>query len=331
MKPGAISLAFSWYSGSKRRKVNLAISGTFERNDMTSTPSGARSPVETSSSTTMVTVHSKESGSSGTSGGGFMFGPRKISMPDASSGDAGARIWRSSTAGFAGASGRFGYSPSSRASVMAPRRAVATAVVGLVRYTWSVMVPERPGKLRLKVLTLTASDGGAWPIPTHGPHTGSSIRAPARTRSEYTPVWAIASRICLLPGVTVMTSPGYTVWSLKTAAATARSSKPELTELPMQTWAALVPATSLTGTTLPGEWGWAMRGSSSSSAMCSYSSYSAPSSAPSSTKSSGRCWASSHSRVLSSEGKMAVVAPVSVLMLQIEVRPVTGMVATPGP
>src|SRR5215208_5723694 len=118
----------------------------------------------------MVTVHSRESGSSGASGGGSMFGPRTISMPCASSGDAGARIWRSSTAGFAGASGRSGYSPSSRGSVITPRKAVATAVVGLVRYTWSVIVPERPGKLRLKVLTLTDSEGGACPIPTQGPH-----------------------------------------------------------------------------------------------------------------------------------------------------------------
>src|SRR5215213_5535411 len=57
-----------------------------------------------SSSTTMVTVHSRESGSSGASGGGCMFGPRKISMPCASSGGAGARIWRSSTAVFTGVS-----------------------------------------------------------------------------------------------------------------------------------------------------------------------------------------------------------------------------------
>ena len=124
----------------------------------------------------------------------------------------------------------------------------------------------------MKVLTLTESEGGAWPIPTHGPHTGSSIRAPARTRSEYTPVLAMESRIWRLPGVTVMTSPGETVSSRSTAAAIARSSKPEFTELPMQTCAALVPATSPTGTTLPGECGLAMRGSSASSSMCSRSS-----------------------------------------------------------
>ena len=156
--------------------------------------------------------------------------------------------------------------------MISPRSAVAAAVVGLVRYTWSVIVPERPGKLRLKVLTLTDSEGGACPIPTHGPHTGSSILAPATTRSEYTPVRAMESRIWRLPGVTVITSSGCTVSPRSTAAATARSSKPEFTELPRHTWAAFVPATSRTGTTLSGEWGIAMRGSSSSRAMCSRSS-----------------------------------------------------------
>jgi hypothetical protein len=48
-------------------------------------------------------------------------------------------------------------------------------------------------------------------------------------------------------------------------------------------------------------------------------------------KSSGRCCISSHSLVLSSEEKTPVVAPSSAIMLQIVVRPVTSMLATPGP
>jgi len=36
-------------------------------------------------------------------------------------------------------------------------------------------VPLRPGKFRLKVRSEFAPDGGAWPIPTHGPQAGSSI------------------------------------------------------------------------------------------------------------------------------------------------------------
>src|SRR5215212_4443731 len=48
-------------------------------------------------------------------------------------------------------------------------------------------------------------------------------------------------------------------------------------------------------------------------------------------KSSSRCCILSHSLVLSSEGKTPVVAPSSAIMLQIVVRPVTSMFATPGP
>ena len=66
---------------------------------------------------------------------------------------------------------------------MRPVRAAAAAVDGEHRYTWSSAVPLRPGKLRLNV----RSDGlpltGAWPIPMHGPQIGSSIRAPAESRS----------------------------------------------------------------------------------------------------------------------------------------------------
>jgi hypothetical protein len=62
-------LGFSGNSGSKRRNVYLASSGTFERNAITSTPSGVRSPVEMSSGNTMVTVPLNSSGSSSASGG----------------------------------------------------------------------------------------------------------------------------------------------------------------------------------------------------------------------------------------------------------------------
>src|SRR5918912_1234067 len=236
MMLGAHSWAFLGNSSSKRRNVYLASSGTFERNAITSTPSGERSPVETSSGRTMATVPVKSSGSSSASGGSCMFGPRGTSILSASSSGVGARIWASSTAGYIGASGRSGYSPSSRGSVITPYKAVAAAVGGLDRYTLSDWVPLLPGKFLLNVLTLTESEGGAWPIPTHGPHAGSSIRAPARTRSAYTPVRAMEFSIWRLPGVTVITRSVATDLSFNTAAAIARSSKPELTELPMHTW-----------------------------------------------------------------------------------------------
>src|SRR5829696_5905995 len=158
---GAHSEAFLGNSSSKRLKVYLASSGTFERNAITSTPSGERSPVETSSGRTMATVPTSSSGSSSGSGGGCMLGPLGISMLSASSLEAGGMTWLSSTAGYIGASGRSGYSPSSRGSVITPYKAEAAATVGVVRYTWSEGVPLLPGKFLLKVLTLTESLGGA--------------------------------------------------------------------------------------------------------------------------------------------------------------------------
>ena len=55
------------------------------------------------------------------------------------------------------------------------------ATAGEHRKTESSAVPERPGKLRLKVRSELAFEGGAMPMPTHGPHTGSSIRTPPCT------------------------------------------------------------------------------------------------------------------------------------------------------
>ena len=57
----------------------------------------------------------------------------------------------------------------------------------------------------------------------------------------------------------------------------------------------------------------------------------APSSGPISSKSSSRCWRRSHSRVLSSGGKTAEVAPSSAIMLAIVPRSGTDRSAVPGP
>ena len=70
-----------------------------------------------------------------------------------------------------------------RGSVITPVRALAAAVDGEQRYTASSWVPLRPGKLRLNVRSDGCAFTGACPMPTHGPHTGSSIRAPAVNRS----------------------------------------------------------------------------------------------------------------------------------------------------
>jgi hypothetical protein len=87
-------------------------------------------------------------------------------------------------------------------------------------------VPERPGKFRLKVRSELALDGGAWPMPTQGPQTGSSMRTPPSTSWRYTPDSAIAARICREPGVAVATTSGCTSWpplSASTAPGSARS------------------------------------------------------------------------------------------------------------
>ena len=56
-----------------------------------------------------------------------------------------------------------------------------------------------------------------------------------------------------------------------------------------------------------------------------------PASGASSAKSSSRCWRRSHSRVLSSGGKTAAVAPSSAIMLAIVARSGTARSAVPGP
>ncbi len=71
-----------------------------------------------------------------------------------------------------------GGSPYSRGSSILPLSRETAATAGEQRKTESSGVPERPGKLRLNVRSELASEGGAWPMPTQGPHTGSSILTP---------------------------------------------------------------------------------------------------------------------------------------------------------
>src|ERR687889_1416582 len=93
-----------------------------------------------------------------------------------------------------------GASPYSRGSEILPLSIDTAATAGEQRYTQSSGVPERPGKLRLNVRSEFASDGGAWPIPTHGPHTGSSMRTPPSTSWRETPDPAVAPRVWGQPG-----------------------------------------------------------------------------------------------------------------------------------
>ena len=130
--PGPISLAFLWYSGSKRRKVNLAISGTFDRNDMTS-PRQARV-----TGRDVVIHHYGDRGLERVRKLGGL--GRRLDVRAARDLDARSLILRRGLEDLSvihrrvrRGLGQLGYSPSSRGSVMTPRRAVAAAVVGLVR------------------------------------------------------------------------------------------------------------------------------------------------------------------------------------------------------
>src|SRR5919199_1706168 len=128
---------------------------------MTSTPSGARSPVEMLSGCTVAMRALTESSSGVCSGGVLMFGPRGISILSASSGSAGAKMWTSSMYGLSSGIGKSsGASPYSRGSSILPLSIDTAATAGEHRYTQSSGVPERPGKLRLNVRSEFASLGG---------------------------------------------------------------------------------------------------------------------------------------------------------------------------
>src|SRR5918999_3432030 len=81
MKPPPHSNVRSWNPGSCRRNMYFAHSGIFDQRLIPRAPSGAISPVETSSSTTMVIRPSSTSGSGRPSGGGTMFGSYDLDGP----------------------------------------------------------------------------------------------------------------------------------------------------------------------------------------------------------------------------------------------------------
>src|SRR3712207_9310050 len=114
MKPPPHSNVRSWNPGSCLRNMYFAHSGMFDQRLIPMAPSGAISPVETSSSTKMVIRPSSASGSGRPSGGGKMFGPLTISTDRASSGGGGRGLWRSSIHGVEGGGGKGGGSSNSR-------------------------------------------------------------------------------------------------------------------------------------------------------------------------------------------------------------------------
>src|SRR6266581_5803970 len=132
MNPPPHSLARATNSGSSFRKQYSVMAGMFDRSAITITPSGDMEPVEMLSGNTMSTFHCNASGRSGGTGGGLMFGPRKIVTAAASSTEGGQISMKSSVTGFGAV--MLGYSmPRSRGSVITPFNAVAPATSGDAR------------------------------------------------------------------------------------------------------------------------------------------------------------------------------------------------------
>ena len=102
-------------------------------------------------------------------------------------------IWRSCRVGSGATAGRRGASPGFAVGDPAGQ-ALAARVDGEHRYTASSAVPLRPGKLRLKVRSDGRPETGAWPMPMQGLQIGSSILAPAASRSWETPERPMTSR-----------------------------------------------------------------------------------------------------------------------------------------
>ena len=223
MNPPPRRRARAGKSGSKRTNMNEAQASMFDQTDIAITPSGAMSPVETSSPTTMSTSPSTDSGSAGGGAGATRFGPRSTATGSAPSPRGGMMIV-SCPRGSGGGEGARSVATTPLGSVISPVMALAAAVDGLHRYTRSSAVPLRPGKLRLKVRSDGTPFSGAVPMPTHGPQMGSSILKPAFMRSSYTPDRAIVPRIWREPGVAVTCTPSATRRPRTVAATTARSS-----------------------------------------------------------------------------------------------------------
>ena len=121
------------------------------------------------------------------------------------------------------------------------------------------------------------------------------------------------------------------VLPLSSAATLSMSISDEFVQEPMHTWSTFVPLRSATFFTLSGLCGQAISGSRVDRSMSMIRSYSASASLESSAQSASRPSAFRKARVMSSDGKMDVVAPSSVPMLVMVARSGTDRVLMPSP
>ena len=172
---------------------------------------------------------------------------------------------------------------------------------------------------------------GLCPIPIQGPHALSSILAPAFIISDNAPLSASILRTCFEPGAIQSETLGSTVLPLRIEATFIISTKEEFVHEPIATWSTLIFPISSVVLTLSGIWGQAAMGTSEQRSMSITSSYSASASAESSTQSFSLPCALRNARVISSDGKIDVVAPSSAPIFVIVARSGTDKVFTPSP
>ena len=166
-------------------------------------------------------------------------------------------------------------------------------------------------------------DGGAWPIPTHGPQAGSSIRTPAVSRSTYVPRPRDLVEDLARAGRRGRRHEGLgDPLAAQHGADHSEVLVGEFTDEPMQTCKSSVPATSSTGATLPGLDGLATRGTSAARSMTSSSSKSPGVAGLERGEVLRALLLLEPTRVCSSEGKTAPVAPSSAIMFAIVPRSV---------
>jgi len=97
------------------------------------------------------------------------------------------------------------------------------------------MVPHRPLKLRLNVLSDIAPLFGAWPIPIQGPQAASKILAPEEMRSLNAPFSDSILTIDELPGAIIKLTFLLTLFPFNIEATFIRSVYEELVHEPIAT------------------------------------------------------------------------------------------------
>ena len=241
-----------------------------------------------------------------------------------------------------------------------PPRASATTSSGLpIKFIVFLLPSLRPGKLRLKLVTMVfsppPSSSGRLHCPMHGPHALARTVAPMDRSEPICPSLSIVARICSEPGVTssgaAALAPRAAACSA-TAAALDMSSYEELVQLPTRAAAmrstypeaAASPAILDTGLARSGVCGPTMCGSSADRSISRTRSKHAPGS--SSTPSSAerrpalaramsamppRPVALRYASIRASYGNTEDVAPISAPMFAIVALPVQLIEDAPGP